>query len=164
MKMMQMFITLSSDYLYLISMLKTTPLVVTVGLSLTIPLAVFGDWTLLSINPSWQTMIGAILVLGSFVALGLEGDQEVVSSTTEPVDRSVYESLPGRVSVSSEMAEDSGERGRSTTRTKSLGHSSVSIPADGTRSRQATSHSPNPAEDRDRPSLDESSTRGVEGD
>ncbi len=35
-----MAITLSSDYIYVIAMLKTTPLVVTVGLSLTMPLAV----------------------------------------------------------------------------------------------------------------------------
>ncbi|KAG8219904.1 ribosome biogenesis protein SLX9-domain-containing protein [Butyriboletus roseoflavus] len=41
-----MFITLLSDYIYVIAMLKTTPLVVTVGLSLTIPLAVVGDYFL----------------------------------------------------------------------------------------------------------------------
>ncbi|KAJ7619142.1 hypothetical protein DFH06DRAFT_1235447 [Mycena polygramma] len=41
-----MVITLSSDYLYVLAMLKTTPLVVTVGLSLTIPLAVIGDFIL----------------------------------------------------------------------------------------------------------------------
>ena len=38
-----MAITLSSDYIYVLAMLKTTPLVVTIGLSLTMPLAVLGD-------------------------------------------------------------------------------------------------------------------------
>ncbi|CAE6471564.1 unnamed protein product [Rhizoctonia solani] len=37
--LLNMFITLSSDYIYVLAMLKTTPLVVTIGLSLTIPLA-----------------------------------------------------------------------------------------------------------------------------
>ncbi|WVQ78806.1 hypothetical protein IAT38_000897 [Cryptococcus sp. DSM 104549] len=36
-------ITLSSDYLYVLAMLKTTPTLVTVGLSLTIPLALIGS-------------------------------------------------------------------------------------------------------------------------
>ncbi|KAF8898624.1 hypothetical protein BD779DRAFT_1484858 [Infundibulicybe gibba] len=52
--LLNMAITLSSDYLYVLAMLKTTPLVVTVGLSLTIPLAVL-----------------AILVLASFVVVGV---------------------------------------------------------------------------------------------
>ncbi|OWZ66383.1 hypothetical protein AYX14_05974 [Cryptococcus neoformans] len=37
-------ITLSSDYLYVLAMLKTTPTLVTVGLSLTIPLAMLGEF------------------------------------------------------------------------------------------------------------------------
>ena len=41
----QMLITFSSDYIYVIAMLKTTPLVVTVGISLTIPLAVMRYFT-----------------------------------------------------------------------------------------------------------------------
>jgi len=71
-----MFITISSDYIYLLAMLKTTPLVVTVGLSLTIPLAIVGDWVLLRVSSSGQSLIGAILVLGSFVALGISSVQD----------------------------------------------------------------------------------------
>ena len=66
-----MAITLASDYLYILAMLKTTPLVVTIGLSLTIPLAVLGDF-LLGRYTHWEVIAGAVLVLVSFVAVGLE--------------------------------------------------------------------------------------------
>lgn len=67
----QMFITLSSDFIYVIAMLKTTPLVVTVGLSLTIPIAVTGDF-LLGRTVKLMSLLGAFLVLGSFIVVGLE--------------------------------------------------------------------------------------------
>ena len=66
-----MFITLSSDFIYVIAMLKTTPLVVTVGLSLTIPVAVAGDF-LLGRTVKLLSLLGALLVLGSFIVVGLE--------------------------------------------------------------------------------------------
>ncbi|KAF5374793.1 hypothetical protein D9758_000163 [Tetrapyrgos nigripes] len=69
--LINMFITWSSDYLYVLAMLKTTPLVVTVGLSLTIPLAVIGDF-ILSKPTHVQVIIGAVLVLSSFVIVGLD--------------------------------------------------------------------------------------------
>lgn len=65
-----MFITLSSDFIYVIAMLKTTPLVVTIGLSLTMPLAVIGDF-LLQKPVKFQVILGAAIVLFSFVAIGL---------------------------------------------------------------------------------------------
>ena len=66
-----MAITLSSDYIYVLAMLKTTPLVVTVGLSLTIPLAVVGD-LILGRAVRIQVILGAVLVLASFVAMGVD--------------------------------------------------------------------------------------------
>ena len=66
-----MCITLSSDYLYVLAMLKTTPLVVTIGLSLTMPLAVVGDF-ILNKPVRGQVIGGAIIVLLSFVAIGLQ--------------------------------------------------------------------------------------------
>ena len=66
-----MIITLSSDFIYVFAMLKTTPLVVTVGLSLTIPVAVAGDF-LLGRTVKLMSLFGAFLVLGSFVVVGLE--------------------------------------------------------------------------------------------
>ncbi|EJD03892.1 uncharacterized protein FOMMEDRAFT_121223 [Fomitiporia mediterranea MF3/22] len=68
--LLNMFITLSSDYLYVLAMLKTTPLLVTVGLSLTIPLAIIGDFFLK--KPSAPlAVLGALLVLGAFVLIGV---------------------------------------------------------------------------------------------
>ncbi|KAJ6604764.1 hypothetical protein DFH09DRAFT_1123753 [Mycena vulgaris] len=67
-------ITVSSDYLYVLAMLKTTPLVVTVGLSLTIPLAVLGDFILGRFTRG-QVILGAILVLISFVVVGLDNEK-----------------------------------------------------------------------------------------
>jgi solute carrier family 35 protein F5 len=67
----QMFITLTSDYLYVLAMLKTSPLVVTIGLSLTIPLAVVGD-LVLGKPTAGQVIIGAFLVLVSFIAVGMD--------------------------------------------------------------------------------------------
>lgn len=70
-----MFITLSSDYIYVLAMLKTTPLLVTVGLSLTIPLAIVGDYFFK--KPSTPLAIfGAVLVLGAFVLIGFENAKE----------------------------------------------------------------------------------------
>ena len=66
-----MAITLSSDYIYVLAMLKTTPLVVTVGISLTIPCALLGD-LVLGVNPRLQVAAGAMLVIASFMVLGVE--------------------------------------------------------------------------------------------
>jgi solute carrier family 35 protein F5 len=52
-------------------MLKTTPLVVTIGLSLTIPLAVLGD-LILGKYTAVQVIVGAFLVLVSFIAVGMD--------------------------------------------------------------------------------------------
>ena len=51
-------------------MLKTTPLVVTIGLSLTIPLAVIGDF-ILRRPVHGQVLLGAFVVLVSFLTLGI---------------------------------------------------------------------------------------------
>ncbi|KAJ7597151.1 hypothetical protein C8J56DRAFT_919340 [Mycena floridula] len=64
-----MAITWASDYIYVLAMLKTTPLVVTVGLSLTIPLAVIGDY-FLGRPATASVLIGALLVLGAFIVVG----------------------------------------------------------------------------------------------
>jgi len=90
--LVNMLITLSSDYLYVLAMLKTTPLVVTIGLSLTIPLAIVGDF-FLKIRTAPQAILGSIFVLGGFIVVGVEDSkaEEAVSesggagdSTVEP--------------------------------------------------------------------------------
>jgi solute carrier family 35 protein F5 len=56
-------------------MLKTTPLVVTTGISMTIPVAVVGDF-MINAPVRGQVIVGAILVLISFVTIGLDGSKE----------------------------------------------------------------------------------------
>jgi len=72
--LINMAITLSSDYFYAVAMLKTTPLVVTVGLSLSIPIAVVGDFIRNRPTPDIG-IFGAVLVALSFIVLGLEGSK-----------------------------------------------------------------------------------------
>jgi solute carrier family 35, member F5 len=65
-----MAISISTDYLCIFAMLKTTPLVFTVGISLTIPFAVVVDF--LRKTPVHGTVVvGAIMVVASFVIIGL---------------------------------------------------------------------------------------------
>jgi len=73
--LINMFITLTSDYLYVVAMLKTTPLVVTVGLSLTIPLAMVGDY-FLGKPATFQVLVGAVLVTGAFIVVGVENSKK----------------------------------------------------------------------------------------
>ncbi|KAI0034286.1 hypothetical protein K488DRAFT_10582, partial [Vararia minispora EC-137] len=69
--LVNMAITVSSDFIYAIAMLKTSPLVVTVGLSLTMPLAVIGD-VVLGHPVKAQVVVGAALVLAAFAIIGVE--------------------------------------------------------------------------------------------
>ncbi|KAL8292553.1 hypothetical protein RQP46_001165 [Phenoliferia psychrophenolica] len=64
-------ITFVSDALYLRAMLMTSPLAVTLGISLTIPLAMAGDIYRGTQLGGWKIYLGGALVLGSFVANGL---------------------------------------------------------------------------------------------
>ena len=82
-----MFITLSSDFIYVFAMLKTTPLVATVGLSLTIPVAVAGDF-LLGRTVKLMSLFGAFLVLGSFFVVGMEDskNEEVLAEEAAAVE------------------------------------------------------------------------------
>ena len=78
-----MFITLSSDFIYVLAMLKTTPLLVTIGLSLTIPLAIVGDY-FLKIPTAPKAIVGAILVIGSFILVGVESRKDSTQNQIPP--------------------------------------------------------------------------------
>ena len=78
-----MFITLSSDYIYVLAMLKTTPLLVTIGLSLTIPLAIIGDYFLKK-PAAPLALLGAVLVLGAFILVGVENEKETKREKQPP--------------------------------------------------------------------------------
>jgi len=76
-----------SNLLYsMISQLMTSPLAVTLGLSLTIPLAVIGDLARGTQIGGLSLLFGALLVLAGFVAVGwadykeqaLESESEIV--------------------------------------------------------------------------------------
>ncbi|KAI0721311.1 hypothetical protein C8T65DRAFT_631287 [Cerioporus squamosus] len=99
--LINMAITLSSDYIYVIAMLKTTPLVVTVGLSLTMPLAVLGDF-FLGRPAKAQVVFGALIVISSFLALGLEEERKSEESALSPGDRLDQEA--GRVHLEEEVS------------------------------------------------------------
>jgi len=72
-----MVVLLLGDYLFFIAVLKTTPLLATIGIGLTIPLAVLGDFFLSSVFVN-QVALGAVLVLIGFCLIALEN-----SRTTE---------------------------------------------------------------------------------
>ncbi|KAI0051725.1 vacuolar membrane protein [Auriscalpium vulgare] len=93
--LINMAITLSSDYIYVLAMLKTTPLVVTVGLSLTMPLAVIGD-LLLHHPVHSQVVVGAFLVLASFVVVGLADSEKPPEAVVVPSIEGDSEDIRGR--------------------------------------------------------------------
>jgi solute carrier family 35 protein F5 len=74
--------SLISDYCWAFSMLLTSPLIVTVGLSLTIPLSLVGQMLLSATYTGWMYWLGAAVVVGSFVFINHE----------EKKDESLHES------------------------------------------------------------------------
>ena len=63
--------TFLSDYLWLLAVLMTSPLTVTLGLSLTIPLALIGDVFFKGLLMSNGYWLGAIMVVGGFICVNL---------------------------------------------------------------------------------------------
>ncbi|GAA5797517.1 hypothetical protein HPULCUR_002905 [Helicostylum pulchrum] len=82
--------TFLSDYLWLLSMLMTSPLVVTLGISLTIPLALVGDVVFKHFMPGLQYAIGATLVVVGFLIVNMatlsDVDEKVSVRQRELVD------------------------------------------------------------------------------
>ncbi|RPA93566.1 hypothetical protein L873DRAFT_1815754 [Choiromyces venosus 120613-1] len=74
-------ITLISDYCWVYAMLLTTPLIVTVGLSLTIPLALLGEMVVLGVWSCAVYWLGAALVFLAFLVVSW-GGEEVVEGRT----------------------------------------------------------------------------------
>jgi solute carrier family 35 protein F5 len=65
--------TCLSDYLWLLSMLMTSPVVVTLGLSLTIPLAMGADSFQGKFDATPSYWAGTVLVLAAFLVINLGG-------------------------------------------------------------------------------------------
>ncbi len=81
-------------------MLLTTPLVVTVGLSLTIPLSLVGQIILQSQYASPLYWVGAVIVFLSFLVVNHESQTPAEAATVAPViagrsSSGEYQSLPG---------------------------------------------------------------------
>lgn len=68
--------SLLSDICWAYAMLLTSPLVVTVGLSLTIPLSLVGQMVLDGQYSSFMYWIGALIVLCSFIFIDHESKEE----------------------------------------------------------------------------------------
>ncbi|GAB5588394.1 hypothetical protein Unana1_03294 [Umbelopsis nana] len=100
--------TFLSDYLWLLAMLMTSPLVVTLGLSLTIPVALTGDFIFKHVVPNLQYWVGAILVIAGFLSVNMAALSEVDESQAldgrqlVPQEDTLYPSLESRQSSSTE--------------------------------------------------------------
>lgn len=84
-------ITFVSDFCWAKAMLLTSPLSVTVGLSITIPLAMFGDVIFKHKTMSALYLFGATLILGSFFIINKSSEEEhfensITASNYEPVE------------------------------------------------------------------------------
>jgi len=75
-----MAITFISDYLWILAMLMTSPLIVTMGLSLSIPLALLGDFLFKGHLKGLIYWLGAILVLIGFSVVNLNRDDAPLSA------------------------------------------------------------------------------------
>lgn len=69
--LLNIFVTVVADFIHAIALLKTTPLVMSVGGGLTIPVAIAGDF-LFGKTITLMSLFGASLVIGSFIVLGVE--------------------------------------------------------------------------------------------
>ncbi|CAO3624045.1 unnamed protein product [Cunninghamella echinulata] len=88
--------TFVSDYLWLVAMLMTSPLVVTLGISLTIPLALFGDIVFKQFNPPLQYIIGAVLVIIGFITVNMAALRESKEKENIPEQNNIsnnYQSI-----------------------------------------------------------------------
>jgi solute carrier family 35 protein F5 len=72
-------------------MLLTTPLVVTVGLSLTIPLSLVGQIFLQGVTSSALYWVGAAIVFLSFLVVNHESQQNAEKNTSA----GDYDAIPG---------------------------------------------------------------------
>ncbi|KAG0207711.1 hypothetical protein BGX28_001108 [Mortierella sp. GBA30] len=106
--------TFISDYLWLLSMLMTSPLVVTLGLSLTIPLAIVGDVLGYGRVLGTTYWIGASLVLAGF--FGVNGvtlsERDEIDRQEEVAIRSAASCTTAAVAASALVSEEREERDR----------------------------------------------------
>jgi len=88
--------SLLSDICWAYSMVLTSPLVITVGLSLTIPLSLVGEMILQGHYEGWVYWLGASIVVGSFLFVdheerGEESNRSDATNMNEDGDQERYE-------------------------------------------------------------------------
>lgn len=76
-------VSLCSDICWAYAMVLTSPLLVTVGLSLTIPLSLVGEMVLQGHYEGWVYWVGAGIVVASFLFIDQEEKREEVVATIE---------------------------------------------------------------------------------
>lgn len=86
-------ITFISDFCWANAMLLTSPLTVTVGLSVTIPFAMFGDFILKHKPMTLLYLLGAILILGSFFIINKSSEEENLENLIEDADRDINDRI-----------------------------------------------------------------------
>ncbi|GEQ68811.1 hypothetical protein JCM33374_g2480 [Metschnikowia sp. JCM 33374] len=75
------FITFISDFCWCKAVLLTSPLTVTVGLSLTIPLAMIGDWVFKGFHVNLWYLFGAVIVTLGFLVINKDEQEDFISET-----------------------------------------------------------------------------------
>lgn len=80
-------ITFISDFCWANAMLLTSPLTVTVGLSVTIPFAMFGDFIFKRKPMTFLYLVGAMLILGAFFIINKSSEEENLENLIEESDR-----------------------------------------------------------------------------
>ncbi|QLL30755.1 hypothetical protein HG536_0A05700 [Torulaspora globosa] len=80
-------ITFVSDFCWANAMLLTSPLTVTVGLSVTIPFAMFGDVIFKRKPMTLLYLTGAMLILGAFFIINRSSEEENLETLIEDSDR-----------------------------------------------------------------------------
>ncbi|KAK6204689.1 uncharacterized protein RJT21DRAFT_10297 [Scheffersomyces amazonensis] len=75
------FVTFISDFCWCRAVLLTSPLTVTVGLSMTIPLAMVGDWLLKEFVLNWWYVFGASVVTIGFLIINKDEEEDFVTDS-----------------------------------------------------------------------------------
>lgn len=71
-------ITFISDFCWCNAVLLTSPLTVTVGLSMTIPLAMVGDWVIKGFRVNGWYVFGAAIVTAGFLIINKDEEEDFV--------------------------------------------------------------------------------------
>lgn len=89
--------SLFSDICWAYAMVLTSPLLVTVGLSLTIPLSLVGEMVLQGHYEGWLYWVGALVVVGSFLFVDHEErEEEAEEEAADSVLPSLRDDVDGR--------------------------------------------------------------------